>query len=380
MTLRVINGVLVCSEEQDDSTKPTQAMLLLIIIVTTALFVSFTCSVLEASLLSARLVNLRQRAQKGELGAKRLLDIKQNRLDDGISAILTYNTIAHTVGATLAGAQAAHVFGDNWVGFFSAVLTFLILIITEIIPKTIGAVYAEQLARPVGLVIELMLLPPMKWVLYLTRSLTRLIVRGKHRLYTRADLLASVDLAAKEGAIEHEESRMFTQMLRATGITVGDVMTPGSVLSMLPDDITIAEALLQPERRNFSRLPVYQEQPNKVIGYVLVRDLLERGQSQEGANQKIADFVRPLPTVMETLSVAEALKLFTQENEHMAIVDDEFGMISGLVTMEDLIETALGVEIVDELDEAVNLRQVARELREKRLGRKQASLSSEKLS
>ena len=342
-------------------------MLLLLLIVASALSISFLCSILEASLLSASVVELSRRKEQGNKGAALLLDLKENRLEDAIAAILTYNTIAHTVGAALSGAQAAVVFGDSWVGLFSGVLTLLILIITEIIPKTIGTVHAERLAGPVARIISLMIMPPMKWILYGTRALTSLFASKEHKTTTRGDVVAMLKIATRDGALHQEESRVLANFLKFDEINVSMVMTPRTVVTMFEEEQTLGDILEASESRAYSRIPTYRDTKDHVTGYVLVRELLQEAAEDVPPDTPVSNYLRPLPVVPENLSVGAALKQFVREKAHMAVVADELGMISGLVTMEDLIETALGVEIVDELDRAVDMRKVALELRDRRL-------------
>ena len=343
-------------------------MFTLVIIVTLSLAISFLCSILEASLLSAGVVELSRRKEKGDKGAGMLLELKEQRLEDSIAAILTFNTFAHTIGAALSGAQAAVVFGDKWVGAFSAVLTVLILIITEIIPKTIGSVYAEQLAGFVSRTIRLML-PIMKPVLFCTRALTSLFTsKGGHaKATTRGDVVAMLKIATRDGALRQEESRVLANFLKFDEINVSMVMTPRTVVTMFEESQTLGEILDASESKAYSRLPIYKESQDHVTGYVLMRELLQEAVDDVPEETPMQRYLRPLPVVQEELSVGAALKQFVREKAHMAMVADELGMISGLVTMEDLIETALGVEIVDELDRAVDMRKVALELRDRRL-------------
>ncbi len=343
-------------------------MFTLVIIVTLALAISFLCSILEASLLSASVLDLSRRKEKGDKGAAMLLHLKEQRLEDSIAAILTFNTFAHTIGAALSGAQAAVVFGDKWVGVFSGVLTVLILIITEIIPKTIGSVYAEALAGPVARTIQIML-PIMKPVLFCTRALTRLFTsKGGHsKATTRGDVVAMLKIATRDGALRQEESRVLANFLKFDEINVSMVMTPRTVVTMFEESQTLGELLDATASKAYSRLPIYKETQDHITGYVLMRELLQEAADDMPEETPLQRYLRPLPVVQEELSVGAALKQFVREKTHLAMVADELGMISGLVTMEDLIETALGVEIVDELDRAVDMRKVALELRDRRL-------------
>jgi CBS domain containing-hemolysin-like protein len=346
-------------------------MLLLVIIVLSALAVSALCSVLEATLLSVSVVSLSERSDAGDKKAARLLALKQVNLESSIGAILTYNTIAHTIGAALSGAQAARVFGDAWVGVFSAVLTVLILIATEIIPKTVGTVYADRLVGFVGFVISILIRPPMKWVLFLIHALTRLFVRGEKRKTSRGEVLATVKMAARDGSLAETESEALANMLKLRQITVDHILTPRTVMVTFQQDLTIAEALAVKDARSFSRIPVHGVDPDDMKGYVLMRDLLRLAADDGDRGRAVSDFLRDVQIVGDTTTVADALALFTGTNEHLGVVTDPLGVVSGLVTMEDLIETALGVEIMDEKDEVADLRQRAIRLRDERLARMQ---------
>lgn len=348
-------------------------MLLLFGIVFAALSVSFVCSILEAGLLSLRLSSLVRRKEAGEKSAGVLLEIRENRLDDAITAILTYNTVAHTIGATLAGAQAAIVFGNNWVGLFSGVLTLLVLILTEIIPKTIGAVHAEKLYRPLAWFLTLLLKPPIAWILVLTRSLTRIFVGGKKTKATRGDVLSMVQIAAREGALSEDESVALTNLLRVREIKIINIMTPRPVVEMAEVETAVSDVLDSEAAQIFSRLLVYEGQKDNVIGYVLVKEVLWHTREREQNKVSLRDLLRPVPSLDEQVAVGDAFKELLRSGEHLAAVHDEFGALSGLVTMEDILETALGVEIVDELDQTSDMRQLALDLRDRRQQRMRQS-------
>jgi CBS domain containing-hemolysin-like protein len=330
--------------------------------------VSFLCSLLEAALLSARSASLTQKCDLGSRGACLLLEIKQTRIEDAISAILTVNTVANTLGATLAGAQAARIFGDPWVGLFSGVLTFLILVVSEIIPKTLGAVYAERLSGFVGWSLHL-LTRAMAPVLFLARAITRLLTRKKLPVISRGELAAVIATATRDGAISDEESRIFANLLRFNDVRVQDVMTPRTVTVMLSADESIAEMLADAEADVFSRIPLFREQRDNVVGYVLQRDVLKAVARDCDRSQQLSVFMRPITFIPEMATVGAALRRILERREPIAMVTDEHGGIEGLVTLEDLTETVLGVEIVDESDRIVDLRQAALRLRDERLER-----------
>ena len=343
-------------------------MILLVLYISLALGVSFLCSLLEATLLASRNVALTGQRDAGSRGAGKLLDLKRNRVDDAISAILILNTVANTLGATLAGAQAARVFGNAWVGVFSGVLTFLILIVSEIIPKTLGASYARQLSPVVGwsLLLLTRLLAP---ALMLSSRLTRLLTRGRNSVVSRGELEAIVATATLQGTLSADESKMFANLLRFNDVQVEDVMTPRTVTFMLESRDTVNSLLSHPEGRVFSRIPLFREHRDNVVGYVLQSDVLRAAAEGDDREQPLESYMREISFIPELATVGAALRQILERSEAIAMVTDEHGGVAGLVTLEDLTETILGVEIVDESDRVVDLRQAAKLLRDRRLAR-----------
>ncbi|MCH9648473.1 MAG: CNNM domain-containing protein [Deltaproteobacteria bacterium] len=341
---------------------------LLILIVAFALGTSFFCSLLEATLFSVRLSRLLQQEAAGVRGASRLLEIKQHRVDDAITSILILNTFSNTLGASLAGAQAQRVFQETGVAVFSGILVLLILVGSEVIPKTLGAVYADKLSSFVGKALHF-LTRAMAPFLVIFRALTRLLVRGDSAATSRSDVAAVVDLAAQAGALSGDESILFSHMLGATTIRVEDVMTPRTVSAMMPADATLSELLANHEAQAFSRIPLYRENRDDVIGYLRQQDLLSLLLQNRDLDQSLSDFLRPIDVIPETATAASALRRFQGRREHIAVVSDEHGGIAGLVTLEDITETLLGIEIIDESDRHVDLRHLATRLRDERLAR-----------
>lgn len=341
-------------------------MVLLLIYVGGALSISFICSILEATLLSVREIELEERKARGEAGATLLLELKTQRIDDSISAILILNTIAHTAGAALAGAQAGHLYGDDFVAVFSAVLIFLVLFFTEIIPKTLGTVHASRLASPVARVLQLLvwLLTP---ALILTRFLTGFLSRHEKRPITRGELAAMVAMASREGTLGAADSRLVANVLRYDEITVADVMTPRTVLRSLPVEATIADFLADHDAQVFSRIPLFEDTRDHMVGYVLQRELLLAVAEGTPTDAPLRGYLRPAFTLDQKTSVAKAMRILSNEHQHLALVSDRFGGTTGLVTLEDLVETILGVEILDETDRVPDLRSEAIRLRDQRL-------------
>jgi CBS domain containing-hemolysin-like protein len=340
-----------------------------------ALAISFFCSLLEATLLSVRVTELMRRAEDGGgRGVRLLLTYKQERIEDGIGAILTLNTIAHTIGASLAGAQAARAFSseslpeDIAVAGFSAILTVAVLVATEIIPKTLGTNYASQLASFTGYSIRGLAFA-LKPVLVVTGFLSGLLSRGEPEGISRGELQALVNMAQSDGAIEHDESRVLTNLLGFEGLVVRDVMTPRTVLRMIQIESTIGDCIDGETLSEHTRIPVYERDRDQVKGYVNQLELARSVARGGDRDAPLQDFLRPVPAMPDNTTLGEALRVFLGSRDHLAIVQDEFGGTSGLVTLEDVVETLLGAEIVDERDRVEDLRALAAELRDERMAR-----------
>lgn len=348
-------------------------MLLLLFWVFVAVGVSFLCSLMEAVLLSVRRTSLVEERDRGSRGAARMLRLKTERLDDAISAILTLNTISHTAGAALAGAQAA-VVARQWgwaahetlaVGVFSAILTLLILALSEIVPKTIGALYPTPLARGVGHLIQglIVLTSP---ILFLTRALTRLITRGERATLSRAEVRAFLSLARGEGALASDEERWHANLLELDSIRVGDVLTPRVVVQMLPEAATIGDLLSARDAEPFSRIPLYRGSTDDVTGYVFQNEVLRAAVRGEARDAPLSMYARPVHFVPETASIRSVLRELLGQNLHFAMAVDEHGGIAGLVSLEDLTETLFDTELTDEADRVTDMRAVALRRSERR--------------
>ncbi len=342
-------------------------MLTLLLIVAIALGVSFLCSILEAALLSIRDTELAEGMAEGRRGAELLLHLKTEKLDESISAILILNTVAHTIGAAMAGAQAAKVFGDAWVGVFSGVLTLLVLVVTEIIPKTLGAAYASKWVPFVAYTLQGLryLLYP---VLMLTRLITGMIGKPHGTGISKGEVRAMVVTATEKGVIRPHEARIVTNALRLEQVHLEDVMTPRTVVTRLPAS-TPTEKLLNGDLDvNYTRIPVYEDGEEDVVGYARLPDIL-RDAAQTETPTVLRDHLRPIATFDATTTVGDAMRSLVRDEGHIALVRDSFGGLAGIVTLEDLIETLLGAEILDESDEVADLRELAVELRDRRLER-----------
>ena len=344
-------------------------MTLLVFFVGFALSVSFLCSLLEAALLSARRGMLAEKEAAGHRGAGLLLGIKDERLDDAISAILILNTVANTLGATMAGAQAARVFGSSAVGIFSAILTFLILVFSEIIPKTLGALYAPRLSAFVGYTLH-GLTAVMAPALSISRVLTRLLAPNEPTRFSKGELEAIIATAASEGAIDPAQTKLLQSLMRFDTVRVADVMTPRPVMVMMPADATVTDLLAASEADAFSRVPLHgPDDPDNVVGYIVQREVLRAAASGGTMDRRLDAFRRPVFFIPGFLRAGAALHQLLDRREALAVVVDEHGSIEGVITLEDLTETLIGAEIVDESDRVVDLRQAALEYRDRRLAR-----------
>lgn len=332
---------------------------LLVIYLLVAIGFSFLCSIAEAVLLSITPSYLAERRNNPSPSSARILKLRSN-IDRPLAAILSLNTIAHTVGAAGVGAQAAKVYGDAYVGVTSAILTLLILVFSEIIPKTIGALYWRKLAAPMSLGVQwlIVLLLPLVW---LSEFLTKLLSRGHQpKLVTREEIAAIADLGTQEGLIEARQSKILNNLFRIDSVIVEDVMTPRTVVIAYEQSRTLASIAGELKDVPVSRLPVYQERRDHVTGFVLKSDLLMALAAGE-TDQTLEEFSRPIHAVKESDPITRVFDQLLTTRAHIALVVDDFGGMEGIVTLEDVVETLLGLEIVDEKDEAADMQKFARQ-------------------
>lgn len=334
-------------------------MVLLIFYVCLALGVSFLCSIMEAVLLSVTPAYIENKNQAGSPAGRRLSKFKDN-IDRPLAAILSLNTIAHTVGAVGAGAQAAIVFGRAYIGIASAVLTLLILIVSEIIPKTLGAVYWRELAPFVANLLE-----PLVWILsplvFVSQAITRLLARdNEERFIQPEEISAMAALGEQQGVLDDSESSVLKNTLRLRELKVEDVMTPRTVIFSLAENKLIDEVMNEFEDLEFSRIPVYSDHEENLSGYVLKDEILLRAARNQGST-KLAEIKREFLAVSEDEPLTNMLENLIRGPGIIAYVVDRYGGLSGIVSLEDVVETLLGLEIVDESDSVEDLQQLARE-------------------
>lgn len=362
---------------------------LLIFFATISIFFSFVCSILEAVLLCITPTFINVKKKEGAQYATGLDDLKKD-VDKPLIAILTVNTIAHTVGAILVGVQAKvayasmygeeqiSIFGINFtedlmVGVVSTLMTILILVASEIIPKTIGATYWKQLAKFTTITLKGMVWV-LKWtgLLWILQLFTKLIGKKGHHgsVLSREDFTAMTDIAHEEGVFQESESKIIKNLLRFEEILAKDIMTPRTVIKMASEKVSIKRFFEDNPKLPFSRIPIYNESLDNITGYVLKDNILEEIIYERG-NAELAAIKRELLVTERNTPIPQLFETFIEQKEHIALVVDEYGSISGLVTMEDVIETLLGLEIMDESDGVEDLQHLARknwEFRAKRLG------------
>jgi len=334
-------------------------VLLLIVYVLLALVFSFLCSVAEAVLLSLTPSFIEGQKENHPKRAALLKRLKLENVDRSLAAILTLNTIAHTVGAIGAGAKATVVFGSAWFGVFSAAMTLMILFLSEIVPKTIGALYWSKLAGPAALFIKTLItvLYPIVWI---SEKLTQFISRGKemHR-FSRDEFIAMTSVGVETGQIRTNESRIIRNLLRFESLKVTDIMTPRTVIFALSEEMKISDSLNLISEAPFSRIPLYVAQMDNITGFVLKGDVLASSAQRPG-DEELKSLKRDIIAVPEAVSLPALLERFLRERQHIAIVVNEYGGADGLVTLEDLIETLMGMEIMDETDNVEDMRALAR--------------------
>jgi len=346
-------------------------MALLFIYLGVALFFSFLCSILEAALLSTTPIFIRVKLKEKKKYAKRLDHYKRN-IDLPLSAILTLNTFAHTIGAAGVGSQVQEIWGSEYLAIASIILTLIILIGSEIIPKTLGALYWKELSRFTVISLKVMIYSPLFPFIMLTNFITRRLRHGKNIKtgISATEFRAITDSVIEEGVMEDEESRILENLMRFSDILVKSIMTPQIVIRAADEGTSIKDFYAENQEIPFSRIPVYQEELNHFTGFVLKDEVMEMIIENKG-DKPLKSIARPITPVNEDIPIVRLFSRLIERKAHIAIVVDEYGMVSGLVTMEDLFETLIGLEIVDELDDVEDMQVLARktwEARARKLG------------
>ncbi len=353
-----------------------------------AIFFSFLCSILEAVLLSITPTFLNVQLNEGKPYAKTLEELKAD-VDKPLIAILTLNTLAHTVGAMGVGVEAKKVFGKTVFGsglpvigaleismtsIIAAVMTILILVLSEIIPKTIGATYWKGLTPfstyTLNFMVKILKYTGMLWLLQLFTKIVGKGGTGHGSVLSRMDLSVMAEMGAKEGTIEKHESTIIQNLLHFSDIRVKDIMTPRTVVIASAATTTIEAFFKVHKDIRFSRIPIYEKTIDHVTGYVMKDDILLKMIDNKG-EESLKSILRPLELVSEDLPMPELFDKLMAQREHIALVVDGYGGMAGIVTMEDVLETLLGMEIMDESDNVQDMQVLARkkwEERAKKLG------------
>ncbi|WP_373487641.1 CNNM domain-containing protein [Blastomonas sp.] len=338
-------------------------MTLLFIYVGAALSVSFLCSLLEASLLTITPSAIQTGKTKGARWAEGLDSLKRN-VDRPLAAILTLNTVAHTMGAAGAGAEYARLFGNSTQALFAAALTVAVLILTEIIPKTIGARYALTLAPFVARVLPvlILLLAPLVWF---SQQLTRLITFGQaaHAPRHREELMAVARMGSDSGQLHKQESEVLHNLLQLSQVKTWDIMTPRTVVFSLPLTTRLDEFVPRVRNKPFTRIPMFESDPADIKGFVIKGEvLMHMIEAKPDEVAGLQQLMRPISSTLGTVSVDRLFQRFIEENHHIMLVVDEYGSALGIVTLEDVVETIFGFEIIDEVDKVPDMQAYARQL------------------
>jgi len=347
-------------------------MTLLVIYLAIAIGISFICSILEAVLLSITPSYVEKTLVKRPRAGKMLTSVKEH-LDESLSSILILNTFAHTMGAAGVGSQAIRIYGEKWETLIAVLLTLAILYFSEIIPKTLGATYWQKLAIPAAFVIkwQVRLVYPLVW---LSTRLTKLFSKNRGNEITREEIIALASLGHKDGTLFQQENLYLSNVLRLREIRTEQILTPRTVVHMFDESISVSDALNDPRTREFTRMPIYHDTPDNITGKIIKHDLFEAERSGNGA-APIRDYAKKIYRVSEKLPVQQLLDLFIKQRAHLFLVEDEFGQTSGIVTLEDAIETLLGREIIDESDMIEDMQELARKKYRDRLRKDEKSPS-----
>jgi len=334
-------------------------MIALIAYLLLALLVSFLCSIMEAVLLSTPQSFLIAKHEKGYGWAKSFVDLKTN-IDKPLSAILSLNTVAHTVGAAGVGAQAVKIFGEASFGIVSAILTILILVITEIIPKTIGAIYWRNLAKISSRIIHVMIIITYPLVV-MSAVITKLISKNRQEQTTsREEIAALANIGADEGIFSNKEHKIIQNLLRLKNVKVKEIMTPRVVVASADENLPLEEFLRNKDFLKFSRIPIYSENDENITGYVIRQTVFEK-LAEDQHELKLKDIKRDIVIVPNSIVLYALWGKLLEKKEHIALIVDEYGGLDGIVTMEDIIETLLGLEIIDEKDTITDMQKYARD-------------------
>ena len=324
-----------------------------------ALFFSFLCSIAEAVLLSVSWVYIAMMETKGHKSGKILRKLKED-INKPLAAILTLNTIAHTVGAAGVGAQATLVLGNVSLGVVSAVLTFLILVFSEIFPKTLGASYWKVLA-PVTAHSLKFIIYILKPIIKILEFITRNMVNKESVGFRRNELSIMAQMSAEEGHIDQQEATILQNLLLLQEIKIKEVMTPRTVMFFESQQLRVGEYFYKHKKNRFTRIPIYDNKPDDIVGFVIRGDLL-LAQARGNSDISLSNYVRVMPTLLDNMCLSHAMRELLLSNTHISLVVNEYGTVCGILTLEDILETLIGHEIIDEGDKNSDMQKLAKHL------------------
>ena len=334
-------------------------MFLLFIFFFFALSISFLCSITESVLLSISVSYVKTKEIQGVKSAKLLKKIKED-VNRSLSSILTFNTIANVVGAAGVGAQATALWGEAVFGVVSAALTIAMLLLAEIIPKSIGARYWRRLAMPVAMIVNIMIYI-MYPVVLASKWITKFISESKPQVkVSREEVAAMTDIGFEEGVFAESESKTIKNLIRSRSIKANKVMTPRTVVVSVKEDVCVKDFFANPDVLRFSRFPVYEKTPDNITGYVLKYDISDHLRKGEG-DMRVGEVKRKVVICYQIVTIPKLFDILLEKKEQIAVLVDEHGGMSGIVTLEDIIETIFGLEITDERDVQIDMQQLAKD-------------------
>ena len=331
---------------------------LLLIFLFGAMAISFLCSLLESVLLTTPISYISMKEEEGDRNAILFAKLKDNP-DRPLTAILSLNTIANTVGAAGVGQEATLLFGSEWFGLVSAIMTLLILIFSEIIPKTIGSYHWKRLTWLSRIMKGLMLLMyPVVWLVEKVR--TPIAGDEPDNSISREEVSAMANMGEEEGVLDNSENKVIQNIMKLDDIKAYDVMTPRVVAAIAPEYMTLKQFYKQEELSHNSRIPVYADSPEFITGYILRYDVLEN-LAEDKFDTRLRSIKRKIAAFHEETSVSDIWEALLKSKDQIALIIDDYGCFQGLITLEDIIETILGMEIIDENDTITDMQQYAKE-------------------
>lgn len=324
-----------------------------------AIGISFVCSVMEAVMLSVSMSFIETK-ERDKAGSTKLLKKYKTNIDKPIAAILSLNTVAHTIGAAGVGAQATKLWGDEVFGITSAILTISILVLSEILPKVIGATYWKNIAIPSARVVQGMIVITYPLV-FMSEIMTKLLFKKKPSTGTsREEISVMADMGQKEGILKEKENNIIQNLINLGQTDVKDAMTPRSVMVAADEDMTLNEFVKIKKFNSFTRIPIYKETLDDISGYIL-RPMVYENIIMGRGDMQLSKIKRDFIVVYNNLPLSTLWEKLLIKKEHIALVTDQYGGVDGIISMEDIIESILGLEIVDERDSFADMQQLARD-------------------